>query len=565
MRMRATHFVPPIYFTLALIYTWPLARDFTRSIPSSGVFVDAPVQAFLLGWDGQALARFPGRIFDPPIFYPERNTLTYMDHLIGETVLASPMLALFSSVAPAYNVLVLFSFAFSAWGAYRLTRLFAVSRGAAFLAGFLYVWSPYRFANLDDLNQLQTQFFPIAFFFGIRFLRHPRTRDFLGLALTSLAQLYFGWYYTFYLALALTLLLGYGLVRHRATLARARFLACAATTLGAGALALPVTLPYVREAQLLPEFHRTLGQAELYSASGLDYFRVNPNALFAKWTLFAVGFQSYWPGLVTVLLAGAAIVALARRSWPEEWRDARYFLLLIPVAYVLSLGPYLHVAGHRIDFPMPYAWLYRIVPLLTSLRAPGRLACLVLLGLVVLAALGYEVVRRRLPGKAAPLLPAIAMPLALITAWQLPIRTIELPTAERLPPVYAWLAQQPEALPIVELPPTAELTDENETEILRQYYVLYHGKPRLDGASGFVSQRYRRFRAAMRAFPAEQAIEAAARMGARLVVVHFGEYEPRKREEVLRGIQADPRFELVAEFGTDRVYRLVIPGKNGKQ
>src|SRR5262245_13022872 len=142
MRMRATHFVLPIYFALALLYTWPLARDFSHSIPASGVFVDAPAQAFILGWDGQALARFPGRIFDPPIFYPERNTLTYMDHLIGETVLASPMLALFPSVAPAYNVLVLFSFAFSAWGAYRLTRLFAVSRGAAFLAGFLYVWSP---------------------------------------------------------------------------------------------------------------------------------------------------------------------------------------------------------------------------------------------------------------------------------------------------------------------------------------------------------------------------------------------------------------------------------------
>ena len=555
MRIRATHLVVPLYVVAAILYTWPVGRDFTTSIPAGGVFVDAPLQAFLLGWDGHALSHDPRHVFDPPIFYPERNTLTYMDHLIGETVLASPLLAWSPSVAPGYNFLLLFSFVVSAWAVYRLARLFAVSRPAAFLAGFLYAFSSFRFTNLDELNQLQTEFLPLALFFGTRFVRRARLRDFLGMAATFLAQVYFGWYYTFYLMLAFSLLLLYGLLHHRAALARAPWLACAAAACVVVALALPVTLPYLREGRQLPEFHRSLREAELYSASGLDYFRVDPHSRLAQWIPVAAGPQSYWPGLVTAVLAAIALIAWMRKQAPSEWSDAGYFLSLAAVAYVFSLGPYLHIAHHRLA-TLPYSWIFHTVPLLSSMRAPGRLAIVVLLGLVVWAALGYELVRRRLTPSTARLLPVVVFAVATITAWQLPLRMLELPTARTLPPVYAWLRAEPDSLPILELPPTAELTDESELEVLRQYYLLYHGNPRLDGASGFVSQRYRRFRASMRTFPAEEAIVAATNMGARLVIVHFAAYVPALRDSVLQRIQADARFEPVAAFGMDRVYRL---------
>lgn len=562
MRIRVTYFIVPLYALAAMLYTWPMVRDFGTSVPAGGVFVDAPLQAFLLGWDGHALTHDPGHVFDPPIFYPERNTLTYMDHLIGEAALAGPLLVVSPSVAPAYNFLLLFSFVASAWAVYRLARLFAVSRPAAFLAGFLFAFSAFRFSNLDELNQLQTEFLPLALFFGIRFQRRARLRDFLGMAAAFLVQVYFGWYYTFYLVLALSLLFLYGLARHRAILARAPWLACAAAGFAVVALALPVTLPYLREGWLLPEYHRSLREAELYSASGLDYFRIDPNAYLARWAPAAAGPQSYWPGLVTVVLAAVALIAWMRKKAPPEWSGAGYFLTLAVVAYVFSLGPFLHIQHHRLA-TLPYAWIFHSVPLLSSMRAPGRLALVALLGLVVWAALGYEIVRRRLTPSRERLLPVIVFAIAMISAWQWPLRMLELPTAHTLPPVYAWLASEPDSLPILELPPTAELADESELETLRQYYLLYHGNPRLDGASGFVSERYRQFRASMRTFPGDEAITAAMRMGARLVVIHFAEYEPAMRDSVLRCIQADARFEPVAAFGWDRVYRLGEAAEGG--
>src|SRR5262249_17848456 len=164
---------------------------------------------------------------------------------------------------------------------------------------------------------------------------------------------YFGWYYTYFLAIALGLLLVYGLLRHRDTLARVRWPACAAMALGVVALAWPVTAPYLREVRVVPEFHRSLGEVSQYSASVFDYFRINRNVILARWSSFAVGPQSYWPGFATLLLAALGLVARLRHDLPRKGADTGFLLLLIAVAWVFSLGPYLHVAGHR-ALPLPY-------------------------------------------------------------------------------------------------------------------------------------------------------------------------------------------------------------------
>src|SRR5215510_4270191 len=110
----------------SIAFTWPAAKHFTQTVPTTPGSFDPPLQAFLLGWDWQALAGDFRSPFDAPIFYPERRTLTYMDHLIGEMVLASPLMTL--SVAGGYNFLMLMASILSAWAVYRLCRSLQVSR-----------------------------------------------------------------------------------------------------------------------------------------------------------------------------------------------------------------------------------------------------------------------------------------------------------------------------------------------------------------------------------------------------------------------------------------------------
>jgi len=88
-----------------------------------------------------------------------------------------------------------------------------------------------------------------------------------------------------------------------------------------------------------------------------------------------------------------------------------------------------------------------------------------------------------------------------------------LPSPDHLPPVYEYLARSSERGPILEFPVPARDAEENETHAIRQFYVLFHHHPRLDGTSGFVSRRYRAFRSTVQSFPRDEALDAAMAMG----------------------------------------------------
>jgi len=518
------------------------------------------MQAFVLGWDWHALLTRPLQVFQAPIFYPEPNTLTYMDHLLGEAFLAAPILAAFHSVAAAYNALVLFSFAVSGWAVYRLARLCGASRAGSYLAGFLFAFGPYRFANLDLLNQLQTEFMPLGILFGLKFLRRRRARDFAGLMGSFVAQVYFGWYYAYFLAIAIGLLFVYAFATRSVAVAPMFRWPWAAIAGVAVLLVLPVTLPYVQEHRLLPEFRRSLGESALYSADVVDYLKVNRNALLATVLPLPTGGQSYWPGLATMLLGVVASAgALRGRGAGERSWIAGCFLALTVAAFVLSLGPILHVGGARIWIPLPYAALYYLLPGFEAMRAPARFAILVLLGLSVLAALGFDRLGERMRGRAAwPVLVAGLFAVSIGFAWPHGLSVVDLPTRETMPAVNAWLAERRGSEPVLELP-TPRGDAETETHALRQYMLLEDGHPRLDGTSGFVSRRYRAFRATMEGFPGPDALQAAALMGAKLIVVHFGEYPAGERALLRSRVRGERRLVPLAEFGTDAVFGLSPP------
>ena len=64
------------------------------------------------------------------------------------------------------------------------------------------------------------------------------------------------------------------------------------------------------------------------------------------------------------------------------------------------------------------------------------------------------------------------------------------------------------------------------------------------------------FRLAMRSFPDEGSLRAAAEMGARLVIVHFADYVPEERLALRARVRNEPRLVAITAFGDDEVFRL---------
>jgi hypothetical protein len=579
-KKRCSYLVVPFYLLASIVLTWPLTRNFSSHIPAIAIPYDALLHVFLLGWGWYGLTTNPLGVFDAPIFYPEIRTLTYMDHMLGEAVLAGPVIEVFG-LGAGYNSLIIFSFVASGYFVYRLARLYGLSRSGSCVAGFLFAFCPYRFSHLGCLNQSQTQFIPLTIFFAVRFLHTARTRYGVGAALTLAVQSYFGWYSTFHLFVALVVLLGWEVVREPGRWRRLPWKKAALLVLMSAALVVPSALPYLLQNRAMPEFDRPFSEIVRLSADLLDYLQVNSDNILAH-LLPPLGhwWAGFFPGLVAIGLTVVAIVAVSRtRAKPhasesqgsqstlperarmviQKWGRMGYFPVLWFSGLVFSLGPFLHIAGHRLWIPLPYALCYYAVPGFSSMRTPARFALLVALATAVLAGLGFDAIRRRYPRLNSVFL-VVTLLAAGALAWSPRLPFVPYPDRASMPHVYSWLAAQPDSSPILELPIPARDGMERPIDMHRQAYILYHGKPRLNGSSGFTSNRYKAFRRDMEAFPAQEAIQCAYDMGARRLIVHYGDYAPALQEGIRYRVESARGLREVAAFGQDVVYEIEEPG-----
>ena len=549
----------PAYLVATLAITWPLAREFRVALPAVFNSIDPLLQAFILGWDRHALATGPFGVFDAPIFHPQHRTLAYMDHLLGEAVLSSPVLLATGSAAAAYNMLVVVSFVASGWATYRLARALGASRAAGFVGGLLFMQSPYRLSNLGNLNQLQTQLVPLGLLFTVRFAATGRARELAWMLALLALQSYFGWYYAFHLALVYAVALACGLAYRWPGAAPLPWKRIAWFGALALLVMLPGALPYWLEHGAMPGFTRRLGTAALYSADLLDYARVNRENALARALHLPRGDLAYAVGLVTFALAA---VGLAARRAAPPWvarlgRFGAFLGWLAAAGFVLSLGPVLKMAGRMLPVPLPYAVLYFTVPGFSSMRAPGRFAELVVLVAVLFAVRGYDVIRARTRGATGRiLLGSGIVTAALATAWSAPLPMVAYPGADTLPPVYRWIASQPGRFAILELPMPFRESEESERDAVRQIWLLYHGKARADGVSGFSSPAHEGFRALMRSFPDPLAVRAVAGRGVRFVIVRYGEYDRPEAARIAHEIVAVRELLPVHAEGSDVVYSL---------
>src|SRR5206468_1617531 len=103
--------------------------------------------------------------------------------------------------------------------------------------------------------------------------------------------------------------------------------------------------------------------------------------------------------------------------------------------------------------------------------------------------------------------------------------------------------------------------EEGQREVTRQIYAIYHRKPLVDGVSGFTSPHHRIFRQVVQRFPEADAIRAARERDTRIVIAHYGDWEPSVAERLRRAADRTPELRKVAEFGDDVAYEVVrAPG-----
>jgi len=517
---------------------WFGTRDaLPRAAGPMGGMLDADLylNVWILGWTAHAILTDPARLFDGNIYYPARNTIAGSENMLAHLPVTVPALAATGNVLVALKAMALESFVVAGLAMFLLVHHHTRDAGAALLAGAAYTFAPWRVHTLPQPQYLGTQYLPLALLAVDCWLERRRARALAGLAaalaLQALACLYLGYF-------AFVAVPVYALARLARAPGPARAAAGLAAGFAAGALVvLPVALPYLyaRAENVIPA--QAVGNVAAFGWQPATYLRP---AILA-------GVLGIVP--VAVLLCGLAARLVPRPGAARLPVPSGATWVLLAAGILCSAGPYLVLPGGD-TLPLPYLALYRLVPGFASLRAPSRFFIVATVALSALA--GYELARAT--ARLAPRLRVAAgglLALACVaSAAPRPSPVVAAHLGADAPPVYRWLARQPDQGAVLEVP-AWQIEGDLPGQLASGRYMVastLHWHPLLNGYTAYPPPTAEFLAAAIRRLPDPEALAVLVdSVDVRWIVVH-GVPWPET-----------PGLAPAARFGNEQVYAVTRP------
>jgi hypothetical protein len=500
---------------VAIAATYPLIGRMADHLPSD--VSDPVLNAWILGWDAARLRSGIERLWDAPNFFPYPHTLTYSDHLLGIAVFSAPIQWLSGNPVLTYNIAFLGSWVLSAAGMYVLARSLTGRVDAALVAAAAYTFAPFRIAHLSHLQWLTIGWLPLSLWALHRYFATGAWKFALAAAACFLLQGLTVGYFMYFGLLPLAFV---AVAELRRTHVAARRLVVQAATVGVLLIAAvaPVARAYYANRQQLG-MRRSMDDIRDHSADLRDFASAARLPIAARVLPDGGSEHSLFPGLTTTALVLVAVVA-CRRRWP-----VMIYVAITLAAFVLSFGPAPAAWGHVLPYPGPYRVLLAVVPGLDALRAPARLAAVLILASALLAAFGSVWVLDR-AGAARRTVVTVALLTAIVAeGWMAPMPVAAFDPAgdPRDRAAYHYLRGLPPG-GVLELPLGVP-----EREFRYQYLTLIHEHPVVNGHSGYIAPLVRFLEGGHSPFGEanhlDAALEMAGGIGVRYVVVHRDEFK----------------------------------------
>ena len=528
---------------LAIIHTWPLiTAPGTLSRNDNG---DAQLNAWILSWVAHQLPRAPAHLFDGNIFYPERRSLAFSEPLIVPGLMGAPLHWLGASPVLEFNLVLLAGFALTAFAGYALVFEWTQDRAAGLLAGSMFAFNTHTLTRLPHVQGIHAWGLPLTLLAIDRLVTHARWRDAIGVAIWMTAMAYTSGYLVVFGAIMIAVVMIARIADWWRRPGRVAGLLAGAAVIALIA-SLPVYLPYQRVARDL-HMVRSLDTVARFSATPTGYLasagRIHASTWSARFLRDEV--DAFFPGMVVIALAGAAVFATLRRSAPdrEPLPPRTRIAMLVAIAltgFILSLGTRTPV----------YGWVFHVLPPMQGLRAAARFGNLFLLAMAALAGIGLAVLRARLPVRYAATIAAALVVAANIESLRAPFTYTRF---EGIPHIYT-LLREPDHVVLAEVPfYPAQAFFENASYVLNS---TAHWRPLMNGYSGYVPASYRANASVFWYFPEDYAIQAMRRAGVTHVMIHPARFGDTV-DDMWRKVAASPYLEQIATTpGGPVLYRL---------
>ncbi len=318
------------YAAAAIVMTWPLASGLTRDLPWD--LGDSILNAYILQWGSDhILALLGGNLgalagyWSPGIFHPEPGALAYSEHLTAQVLQGLPVYAATGNIILTYNLLFLSTFVLSGLGLFLFVRELTGHARAAFVAGLIFAFSPYRIGQYSHLQVLSSQWMPLALFALARYFNTRSRWPLAGLAAALAFNAWSCGYFLLYFPPFVAAFILWEVGRRRLWADRRLWVELSAGLAAGIALTVPFLLPYAH-VRARGFDARPLAEIAAFSADTWAY--ANAHVLNRLWggtvSAFVRPEGELFGGLVAMalILAGLAGAAVAAVRPPRVFTSA---------------------------------------------------------------------------------------------------------------------------------------------------------------------------------------------------------------------------------------------------
>ena len=299
-----------IYGFVTIALTFPLITSLGGVLPNDPG--DPALNTWILWWNAHAVP-YTARWWNAPAFYPISGVLAFSENLLGLSLISTPLQWLGASPQSAYNVVFLLTFPLCAVGAYLLAMELTGREDAAFIAGLLFGFAPYRIAHMPQIQCLAAFPMPFALLGLHRYLRDSRARWLALFGVGWLLQALCNGYYMLFFAFVVGLWMVWF-----ATVSRRVFVAILAAWVVASLPLAPLLWQY-RSIHEGFGFARNFGTIRDFGADVAALLNAAGALRFWGWLrVYRRAEGELFPGLTIALLIGAGLVVKKQETSGER-------------------------------------------------------------------------------------------------------------------------------------------------------------------------------------------------------------------------------------------------------
>ena len=321
-----------LYLLLTIALTWPLVLHMGSHVPND--LGDSLLNTFILSWNARVVP-FTAEWWNLPQFHPIPGVMAFSEHLLGLSVLTTPVILATGNPLLGYNVAFFVSFPLCALFAHLLCYELTRRHDASLIAGIAYGFGPYRMSQFSHVQVLSAYWIPLALLALHLFLRRGEWRWAALFAVSWYLQALANGYYLFYLSVLVALWLLWFVVGQGRWRELGR-IAVAWVTAGLGLV--PVALGYWKW-QHAYGFQRWPDEIQAFSADVASILTAPANVRVWGWLDVVQRPESQlFPGATILGLVVAGIILAWTAAAREGMRQLRAPRILLAAAAVFAFA-----------------------------------------------------------------------------------------------------------------------------------------------------------------------------------------------------------------------------------